>query len=774
MTKSDSKLVLTASHWGTYYAEIEDGRIVGTQPFEADGFPSPINNSILDAVYSDSRIDRPHVRKGFLEKGKDSDRNGRGGEPFVPVDWDTALDLVASEVKRVKEDFGNSSIHAGSYGWASAGGFHHAQGLLKRFMNLYGGANVHKDSYSTGAANVLLPHILGGMDASSGPVSTWDGLARDTELMVSFGGLALKNTQVESGSAGEHATEKWLRELRKSGVKFVYIGPNKGTDAAEFLDAEWLQPRPHSDTAIMLGLAHTLVTEKLHDEAFLDKYTVGFDKFLPYLMGESDGQPKSPEWAAEICGLDADTIRSLARRIASHRTMITMSWSLQRADHGEQPFWMMITLAAMVGQIGLPGGGFGFGYGSMNRQGNRKRPVPSPRVPQGVNPNHTFIPCARISDMLLNPGGTIDYNGRTITFPDIRMVYWCGGNPFHHHQDINRLIEAWRRPEVVVVNEIWWTSTARHSDIVLPATSTLERNDIASGTFDRFLIGMKKAIEPVGEARHDFEIFADLSERLGFREKFTEGRDEMQWLRHIYDVGRQQAAQNKVELPDFDDFWEQGFFEVPESSEPYVLFSDFRSDPDGSNLHTPSGKIEIFSEKIDSFNYDDCPGHPVWLEPVEWLGSEKAKQFPLHLLSSQPTMRLHGQMDNGGVSLDSKIQGREPVWINTEDAKARGIADGDVVRVFNDRGQCLAGATVTDDISHGVALIQTGAWYDPLEPGKLGTLDRHGNANVLALDKGTSKLAQGSSAQTALVDIEKWQEDIPEINVFSQPVMAAD
>jgi biotin/methionine sulfoxide reductase len=248
----------------------------------------------------------------------------------------------------------------------------------------------------------------------------------------------------------------------------------------------------------------------------------------------------------------------------------------------------------------------------------------------------------------------------------------------------------------------------------------------------------------------------------------------MEWLRHIYDVGRQQAAQNQVELPDFDDFWEQGFYEVPENPEPYVLFSDFRRDPDGSNLHTPSGKIEIFSEKIDSFNYDDCPGHPVWLEPVEWLGSEKTKQFPLHLLSSQPSMRLHGQMDNGGVSLKSKIQGREPVWINTKDATARGIADGDVVRVFNDRGQCLAGATVTDDISQGVALIQTGAWYDPLEPGKIGTLDRHGNANMLALDKGTSKLAQGSSAQTALVDIEKWQEDIPEINVFSQPEMAAE
>ena len=774
MSTSESNFVLTASHWGSYYAEIKDGRIVGTKPFEADSYPSPINDSILDAVYSESRVDRPHVRKGFLEKGKDSDRDGRGREPFVPVDWDTALDLVASEVKRVKETFGNSSIHAGSYGWSSAGSLHFAQGLLRRFMNCYGGANVHKDSYSTGAANVLLPHILGGMDASSGPVSTWDGLAANTELMVSFGGLALKNTQVASGSSGEHLTEKWLREMRKSGVEFVYIGPNKGTDAADFLEAEWLQPRPHTDTAIMMGIAHTLVSEDLHNKDFLKRYTVGFEKFLPYLMGESDGQPKTAEWAAEISGLDADTIRTLARRIAGHRTMLTMSWSLQRADHGEQPFWMMITLAAMVGQIGLPGGGFGFGYGSMNRQGNRQRSVPSPRISQGVNPNHTFIPVARISDMLLNPGECIEYNGRTITYPDIRLIYWCGGNPFHHHQDINRLIEAWRRPEVTITNEIWWTSAARHCDIVLPATTTLERNDIAAGTFDRFLISMQKAIDPVGEARDDFDIFADLSERLGFREKFTEGRDEMQWLRHRYDVCRQQAAQAKIEMPDFDVFWEQGYIEVPEDPEPYVLFSDFRADPESAKLHTPSGRIEIFSDKIHSFAYDDCPGHPVWMEPAEWLGSEKAKQFPLHLLSSQPTMRLHGQMDNGGVSLAAKVQGREPVWINTEDAKAREVADGDVVRVFNDRGQCLAGAIVTDDISRGVTLIQTGAWYDPMEPGELGTLDRHGNANVLALDKGTSKLAQACSAQTVLVDIEKWREEVPEIKVFSQPVLAAE
>jgi biotin/methionine sulfoxide reductase len=769
ISKPRSKSVLTASHWGAYYAETVNGRIVGTRPFEADESPSPINDSIVDAVYSKNRIDRPYAREGFLEHGRHSDRTGRGRERFVPVDWDTALDLVASEVKRVKTTFGNASIHAGSYGWASAGGLHHAQGLLRRFMNLYGGATVHRDSYSTGAANVLLPHVLGAMDASSGPASTWDGIAGNTQLLVAFGGLALKNTQVEAGGAATHETEKWLRELRRAGVEFVYLGPNKGTDAAGFLDAQWLQPRPHTDTAVMLGIAHTLFIERLHDQAFLDKYTVGFQQFLPYLLGESAGQIKNAEWASMVSGIDADSIRDLARRIASHRTLLTMSWSLQRADHGEQPFWMLITLAAMVGQIGLPGGGFGFGYGSMHRQGNRKRLVPSPRVPQGTNPIDSFIPVARISDMLLNPGATLDYNGQTITYPDVRMLYWCGGNPFHHHQDINRLIRAWRCPEVVVTNEIWWTATARHCDIVLPATTSLERNDIASGAFDRFVMGMQKAIEPVGEARNDFDIFADLSERIGFRDAFTEGRDEMQWLRHLYGVGHQVAAQHAIDLPDFDAFWKRGYAEVAENNAPYVLYAEYRADPEIARLSTPSGKIEIFSGTIDSFDYDDCPGHAMWIEPAEWLGSEKARQFPLHLLSSQPTTRLHGQMDNEGISLASKIQGREPMWLNTGDANARTIADGDVVRVFNDRGQCLAGAVVTDDISQGVVLIQTGAWYDPLEPGEIGTLDRHGNPNVLTLDKGTSKLAQASSAQTVLVEVEKWRALVPDITVRSGP-----
>ena len=195
----------------------------------------------------------------------------------------------------------------------------------------------------------------------------------------------------------------------------------------------------------------------------------------------------------------------------------------------------------------------------------------------------------------------------------------------------------------------------------------------------------------------------------------------------------------------------------------------FRDDPDTHSLRTPSGKIEIWSERIASYKYADCPPHPTWLEPAEWLGSDKAKQYPLHLVSNQPVTRLHSQLDQGVVSQEAKIAGREPIWIHPEDATKRGISSGDVVRVFNERGQCLAGAVVTANIQQRAVQLATGAWYDPLEPGVPGTLEKNGNPNVLTLDKGTSKLGQGSSAHTALVEVERYEADPPPVTVFTPP-----
>jgi biotin/methionine sulfoxide reductase len=761
------RFVRTASHWGAFWVQVRDGRAVGVKPFEKDAHPSPLAESQVAAVYDRSRIDRPHIRKGFLERGAHSDRSKRGNEPFVAVDWDTALALVSSEFTRVKTAFGNRAIFAGSYGWSSAGRLHHAKSLLHRFMNAFGGATVQVDTYSNAAGSVITPHVLGDATAIGGPGTTFDSIAENTRLVVSFGGMPLKNLQIDAGGTGEHSSLASIAALAGRGIEFVNISPLR-TDLPDELKAEWLPAIPGTDTAIMLALAHTLVAEELHDVAFLARYTVGFEQFRRYLMGDDDGQPKDAAWAARICGIDAETMRSLARRMAATRTFITATWSLQRADHGEQPIWMTIVLAAILGQIGLPGGGFGFGYGSMNRMGQGRSPVAPLNRPVGRSPINSYIPVARIADLLLHPGTTIDYNGQRITFPEIKLIYWCGGNPFHHHQDINRLVQAWQRPETVIVHEIAWTPTARYADIVLPATTTLERNDIAASA-DRYMFAMHQAIEPVGEARNDFDIFADLAGRLGFRDEFTEGRTEMEWLRHLYEVARQQAARHDIERPDFETFWEMGYIADPVPRH-YDFLSAYRADPEAKALRTPSGKIEIFSEKIASFGYEDCPGHPMWIEPAEWLGSRKTND-KLHLISNQPTRRLHGQLDNGPASRASKVKGREPIWINPHDAAERGIVNGDVVRVFNARGACLAGAVVTDAMSRGVVQLQTGAWYDPDQPGQAGTLDRHGNPNVLTLDKGTSKLAQGPISQTTLVEIERWTAPVPEIRAYDPPAL---
>jgi biotin/methionine sulfoxide reductase len=758
-----------SSHWGAFNAVVDEGRLVDVRPFAHDPDPSPMLRSIPDAVHHHSRVARPAIREGWLKHGPGAANDGRGGDRFVEMSWERALDLVAAELKRVIAEHGNRAIFGGSYGWASAGRFHHAQYQLRRFLATIGGFTNSRDTYSNAAGAVLVRNVLGAMNAVNGPGTSWQSIAENTRLVVMFGGLPIRNTQVTPGGAVEHRTREWLQAVKSAGVQFCNISPMRD-DAAAFLEAEWLAPRPHSDTAIMLALAHTLLAEELHDAEFLARYCVGFERFRDYLLGRDDGIAKDAAWAARLSEIPADTIRGLARRMAATRSFITVNWSLQRADHGEQPFWAAIALASMLGQIGLPGGGFGFGYGSMEGLAGLRQDAPTPSLPMGSNAVRDFIPVARIADLLLNPDTKFQYDGQNLTYPDIRLVYWSGGNPFHHHQDINRLIRAWRRPDTVIVNEAFWTATARHSDIVLPATTNVERNDLGAAGRDRFIIAMKQAIAPIGLARNDFDAFSDLAERFELRDLFTELRDEMGWVRYLYDVAAEQAAKQGRPWDDFDTFWERGYFEMPAASKPIVLFEKFRANPNKHKLSTASGRIEIFSGKIAGFGYDDCLGHPAWLEPAEWLGSALATKYPMHLITTQPSTRLHAQMDMGRVSQQSKVAGREPIRINRDDAAARGISSGDIVRVFNDRGALLAGAAVSDEIRRGVVQMATGAWYDPEHPGVIGSLDKHGNPNVLTLDKGTSRLAQGPSAQTTLVQIEKFAGEPPPISAFEPPL----
>ncbi|EID80906.1 MULTISPECIES: molybdopterin-dependent oxidoreductase [Rhodococcus] len=754
------------SHWGMFEAEVADGDVVAAHPYTGDAHPSPVLGNIAGSVRSKARITGPVVRRGWLENGPGPD-SSRGSDEFVSVDWEELTQRLANELRRVVDTHGNSAIYGGSYGWASAGRFHHAQSQVHRFLNTLGGYTRSVHSYSLGATGVIMPRVVGTHWKMFARSTSWKIIAEHTDLMVCFGGVPLKNTGVNHGGTSDHPTRDALDDLRRRGGSVVSFSPLRDDVHGA---AERHAPVPGTDVAIMLALAYVLATEDLHDRAFLGSHCVGYDRFEDYLLGRSDGVPKSPAWAEQISGIAAADLVTLARRMAAGRTMVTVTWSLQRVRHGEQAPWMGVTLAAMLGQVGLPGGGFGHGYGSMNEPGLAPVPYPLPTLPQGLNPVRDFIPVAAISDMLLNPGAPFDYDGQRLTFPDIRMLYWAGGNPFHHHQDIPRLRRALARPDTIVVHDPYWTPMARHADIVVPSTTSLERADLSCTRNDPLLVAMHAAVGPYADAQDDYDTFAAVARKLGVGEKFTEGRSSEQWLEHLYGQWRDFVRADGGAAPSFDDFWTQGHVRM-RTEDDLILFGDFRADPVKFPLATPSGRIEIFSADIDGFGYDDCAGHPRWYEPEEWLGGRRARQFPLHLIANQPRTRLHSQLDHGGTSQKSKIRGREPLRIHPDDATDRRLTAGDIVRVFNDRGACLAGVVVDDGVRRGVVQLSTGAWYDPLDATDPDSLCVHGNPNVLTPDVGTSSLAHGCTGQHVLVEIERYEGELPPIRAFDPPTI---
>ena len=752
-----------SSHWGTYNFSVDRNKKIQLDNWGLDSSPTEFGLGLADAAIDNLRITQPHVRKGWLNNIGKSDGK-RGQDEFIPVSWDEAFELASKELLKTKNVYGNSAIYAGSYGWASAGRFHHAKSQVNRFFNLFGGFSSSFQSYSYAAAQTLLPHIIGlDLYSTLEEHTTWNALSEECELILMFGGMPLKNSKVSAGGVGKHVTKLGMKKCCDKGVEFINISPLID-DAPKFLKAQQVPIRPNTDTALMLALAHILIKNQSYDKDFIDKYTVGFDSFSDYVQGKKNNQECSPEWASKITNIPVKIIYELANKIITKKTMISLSWSLQRASRGEQPLWMGITLAAMLGQIGTASGGFGFGYSSVNSTGDSFDKIPWQSLPQGKNKIKDFIPVARVTDMLENPGGEFDYDGKKLTYPDIKLIYWAGGNPFHHHQDLNRLAKAWQKPNTIIVNEIWWNSQARHADIIFPANTALERNDLMLNPRDPTIVANKKAMKSYKNSKTDFEIFSGLSEKLGFLESFTEDRSELDWIKFIWN-NSSKTNQKNISFPSFEEFWEKGYFELPAPKIEKIMFNDFRKDPINFPLKTPSGKIEISSETISNFQLSDCFSHPYWFEPYEWLGN--IDEYPLHLISNQPTHRLHGQLDNAANSQNSKINGKEPVMINSSDALERDIQDGDIVMLFNKRGRVLAGANISDSVMPGVVVLSTGAWFDP---DYALNLERHGNPNVLTKDVGTSSLSQGPTCHTTLVQVKKAKrEEIVDVNIFKTP-----
>ncbi|MBW7984711.1 trimethylamine-N-oxide reductase TorA [Enterobacillus tribolii] len=783
--ESTERWVQSGSHFGAFEAKVVNGEWVDTRPFRHDKYPCDMLQAVREIVYNPSRARYPMVRLDWLRKREKSDRSQRGDNRFVRVSWDQALDLVYAELERVQKTHGSSGVFTGLADWQMVGKYHKAGGAMDRGLGLHGSYVTTVGDYSAAAAQVVLPHVIGSLEVYEQQTSL-PLVIEHTDTIVLWGCDPIKNLQIEFLIPDHVPFGYWqqIKEKAAAGkIRIISVDPVR-SKTQNYLNGEQLALHPQTDVALLLGLAHTLYEEKLCDTAFLRDYTVGFDAFLPYLLGDKDKQPKNAEWAAEICGLSADQIRGFARLLVKGRTQIMGGWCVQRMHHGEQYPWMLVVLASMIGQIGLPGGGVGFGW-HYNGGGTvtSKGPVlsglgsinnpPPPVHAADFRGASAHIPVSRMVDCLLSPGKKLAFNGETLTFPDIKMAIFSAANPFHAQQDRNRMIEAWKKLETVVVLDHQWTASCRFADIVLPVTTRFERNDIEQfGTHsNKGLMAIRQIVPPQFEARHDFEVFAGLCKRFGREEAYREGRNEMQWIRAIYEEGAKQGAMNGVAMPDFDTFWNgDGYIEFP-AGEPWVRHGDFREEPDLNPLGTPSGLIEIYSKTIAGFNYEDCPGHPVWMEPFELRKTDdKTQKYPLHLQSCHPDKRLHSQICSSEAWRKTyAVAEREPLYMSQKDADARGLKAGDVARVFNSRGQILAGVVISADYAPGVIRIHEGAWYSPKDGGKAGTLCTYGDPNVLSADIGTSQLAQGPSAHSVLVEVERYRGELPAVTGFGGP-----
>ncbi|HCE3217658.1 TPA: trimethylamine-N-oxide reductase TorA [Vibrio parahaemolyticus] len=779
---------VTGSHWGAFRAHIYAGKVQEIKPLELDKNPTEMLNGIKGIIYSPSRVRYPMVRLDWLKKHKYS-ADTRGNNRFIRVTWDEALDLFYRELERVQKEYGPWALHAGQTGWNQTGSFNNCTAHMQRAVGMHGNFITKVGDYSTGAGQTIMPYVLGSTEVYAQGTS-WSEILENSDNIILWANDPVKNLQV-GWNCETHESFKYLAELKekvaKGEINVLSVDPVKNK-TQRYLENDHLYINPMTDVAFMLAVAHVLYNENLYDKKFIDTYCLGFEEFIQYVQGKTkDKVAKTPEWAAAICGVKADKIREFARMLVSGRTQILMGWCIQRQEHGEQPYWAAAVVAAMVGQIGLPGGGISYGhhYSSIGVPSTGfAGPGGFPRnLDQGMKPkwdNNDFngysrtIPVARWIDCLLEPGKEINYNGGKVKLPDFKMMVISGCNPWHHHQDRNRMKKAFRKLQTVVTIEFAWTATCRFSDIVLPACTQWERNDIdVYGSYsNKGLIAMHRLVDPLFQSKPDFQIMSELTQRFGRREEYTRGMSEMEWIESLYNDCKK-ANEGKFEMPEFNEFWEKSVLDFGEGK-PWVRHADFRKDPELNPLGTPSGFIEITSRKIGRYGYEHCQEHPMWFEKSERShGGPGSDKYPFWLQSCHPDKRLHSQMcESEEFRATYAVQGREPVYINPIDAKAKGIKDGDLVRVFNGRGQLLAGAVLTDSYPRGVIRIEEGAWYGPLNE-KEGAICTYGDPNTLTQDIGSSELAQATSANTCIVDFEKFTGKVPPVTSFGGPIEVA-
>ena len=649
-------------------------------------------------VYAPDRLKFPLKRVGARGEGK-----------FERITWDEALDTVAKELIRVRDTYGPASIlytfSAGDI--TQINNYRQVHKVLSRLGGYTRAWGAYSHHGSVASAQVTY--------------ATWrTGNARDDLLnsrLIILWGWNPTNTVCGTN------TSWYLAQAREAGTKIVAIDP-RYTDTVAVLTDQWIPIIPGTDAAMLIAMAYTIIKENRQDQAFLDKYTVGFDRFKDYVLGNEDGEAKTPAWAERITGVPAATIENLAREYATTKPAALLGGIAPgRTAYGEQYHRAGSTLAAMTGNVGIHGGdaaGRAWESGSWYPY---KMPYGLTYRPEdGSNPLYEvktdgrfqlYIPLGvhymELPDFILK--------GKAGGYPaDIKLLFVVNMDYVNQISNINRIVQALNKLEFIVAQEQFMTPTAKFADIVLPTTTFLERNDIDFGVGTPFYGFVNKAIEPVGESKPHLEIARELAARLGITDFGDETDDELL---------RKEVA--GTEIPDYDEFKKKGIYKI-KLDEPYVAFQKQIEDPVNNPFGTPSGKIELYSQEWADKNDPKLPPVAKYIETWESRNDPLAKKYPLQLITTHFKRRTLSQFETLPWLRELQPQA---MLINTADARVRGISNGGKVRVFNDRGALIIQAEVTERIMPGVVDIPHGAWYDPDKNG----VDRGGNPNVLISDQ---------------------------------------
>jgi trimethylamine-N-oxide reductase (cytochrome c) len=777
----------------------------------------PYSLAYKNRVYSPNRTMYPLKRIDWDPNGERNPQN-RGKSRYVRISWDEATDIVASELKRIQKKYGPTAVLAQADGHGETKTIHAAHGCCRRLLSLMGGytwQTRNPDSWEGwywGAKHVWGCEPVGKQRNNT---NILPDIVEHSEMILFWGNDPETTTW---GWGGQTVSQLcyWFTDL---GIKQVYICPDLNYGAAVHAD-KWIPIIPNTDAALYLAIAYFWITEGLYDKEYIANHAEGFDKFEDYVLGKEDGVPKTLSWASKKTGIPTRIIKALAREWASKATSISHSNGGPgvRSPYSTEPCRLEVCLLGMQG-LGKPGrhqltmiewGLFG-GWNPPNWDvGDDTNAGPSPLVyPVVVAANRGFtephmpaqiIPKLLIHEAILNPpltwyGNTqcrylvedqfVKYEYPAKGCTEIRMIWtdtpswmscWNGGN---------RMADAFRSPQIefVLAQHPWIENDCEFADIILPSTTKFETNDIQVDVFTAeyrtiFLDG--KCVEPRGESKSDYEVVCAIAEKLGLLEEYTMGETEEGLLRKGFDTSGVQ------DMVSWEEFKEKGYYVVPNDpkwKEKEVGMRKFAEDPANNPLRTPSGKLEYYSQRLaDNFPDDDeRPPVPHWIEKGEShderLSGERAKKYPLLVVTNHPRWRVHSQHDDMDWLREietCKIVGPDgyayqTMWIHPSEAAKRGIRHGDVVNIFNDRGGVLCGAYVTERLMPGTVYIDHGARYDPIVP---GVLDRGGAINTITPHKPISRNATGMACCGFLVECERVNVDelsrqYPEI--FARP-----